>query len=39
MWKGFQRPQRVEIEAESLTPTYGKFSAQPFRARFRYDDR
>ena len=34
MWKGFQRPQRVEIEAESLTPTYGKFSAQPFERGF-----
>jgi DNA-directed RNA polymerase subunit alpha len=34
MWKGFQRPQRVEIESESLTPTYGKFIAQPFERGF-----
>ena len=22
MWKGFQRPQKVEIETETLSPTY-----------------
>jgi DNA-directed RNA polymerase subunit alpha len=30
LWKGFQRPKRLECDAESLTPTYGKFWAQPF---------
>ena len=34
LWKGFQRPKRVEIEAETLTPTYGKFIAQPFERGF-----
>jgi DNA-directed RNA polymerase subunit alpha len=34
LWKDFQRPKRVEIEAETLTPTYGKFTAQPFERGF-----
>ncbi len=34
LWKGFQRPKRVEIDTESLTPTYGKFVAQPFERGF-----
>ncbi|HZF09873.1 MAG TPA: DNA-directed RNA polymerase subunit alpha [Thermoanaerobaculia bacterium] len=34
LWKGFQRPKRVEIEAETLSPTYGKFTAQPFERGF-----
>jgi DNA-directed RNA polymerase subunit alpha len=34
LWKGFQRPKRLECEAESLTPTYGKFWAQPFERGF-----
>ncbi len=34
MWKGFQRPQRVEVDAESLTPSYGRFVAQPFERGF-----
>ena len=34
LWKGFQRPKRVEIETETLTDTYGKFSAQPFERGF-----
>jgi len=33
-WMGFQRPKRVEIDAETLTPTYGKFTAQPFERGF-----
>lgn len=33
-WKDFQRPKRVEVELETLTPTYGKFSAQPFERGF-----
>jgi DNA-directed RNA polymerase subunit alpha len=34
LWKEFQRPKRVEIEEGSLTPTYGKFVAQPFERGF-----
>ena len=33
-WKGFQRPQRVEVDSASLTGTYGRFSAQPFERGF-----
>lgn len=34
LWKGFQRPQRVEVDHETLTETYGRFSAQPFERGF-----
>lgn len=34
MWKGFQRPQRVEFDADTLTPSYGKFLAQPLERGF-----
>lgn len=34
LWKDFQRPQRVEVDRDSLTDTYGKFSAQPFERGF-----
>jgi DNA-directed RNA polymerase subunit alpha len=34
LWKGFQRPKRVEIDTETLTQTYGKFTAQPFERGF-----
>ncbi len=34
LWKGFQRPKRVDIDKESATPTFGKFSAQPFERGF-----
>jgi DNA-directed RNA polymerase subunit alpha len=34
LWKGFQRPKRLEADKESLTPTYGKFIAQPFERGF-----
>jgi DNA-directed RNA polymerase subunit alpha len=33
-WTGFQRPKRLEVEVDTLTPTYGKFSAQPFERGF-----
>ncbi len=33
-WKGFQRPKRLEVDSASLTPTYGKFIAQPFERGF-----
>jgi DNA-directed RNA polymerase subunit alpha len=34
LWKGFQRPKRLECDPESLTSTYGKFWAQPFERGF-----
>ncbi len=33
-WIGFQRPKRLEIDRDSLTPTYGKLIAQPFERGF-----
>jgi DNA-directed RNA polymerase subunit alpha len=34
LWKGFQRPKRLEVERETLTPRFGRFSAQPFERGF-----
>ncbi|MEM7050748.1 MAG: DNA-directed RNA polymerase subunit alpha [Acidobacteriota bacterium] len=34
LWKGFQRPKRITVERDTLTPTYGKFIAQPFERGF-----
>ena len=34
LWKGFQRPKRVDIDKETATSTYGRFSAQPFERGF-----
>src|SRR5258707_918250 len=34
LWRGFQKPKRLAVDAESLTETYGKFSAQPFERGF-----
>jgi len=34
LWKGFQRPKRVEVDTETLTGTYGRFTAQPFERGF-----
>lgn len=34
LWKGFQRPKRVDIESATATPTYAKFIAQPFERGF-----
>ena len=33
-WNDFQRPKRVEIDAETLEPTYARFVAQPFERGF-----
>ncbi len=33
-WKGFQRPRRIETDPETLSPIYGKFTAQPFERGF-----
>lgn len=29
-WKTFELPKRLDVEKETLTPTYGKFVAEPF---------
>jgi DNA-directed RNA polymerase subunit alpha len=34
LWKGFQRPKRLEVDKDTLTATYGKFTAQPFERGF-----
>jgi len=34
LWKGFQRPKRIETDPETLSPTYGRFIAQPFERGF-----
>ena len=34
LWRGFQKPKRLAVENETLTPKFGKFSAQPFERGF-----
>ena len=34
MWKGFQKPRRLAAEGDSLSNTFGRFSAQPFERGF-----
>jgi DNA-directed RNA polymerase subunit alpha len=34
LWKGFQKPKRLEVERESLTDVFGRFTAQPFERGF-----
>jgi DNA-directed RNA polymerase subunit alpha len=34
LWKGFQKPKRLEVERQTLTATFGRFSAQPFERGF-----
>lgn len=34
LWKGFQKPKRLDFEPETLTAIYGKFYAQPFERGF-----
>ncbi len=34
VWKGFQRPKRLEVDQASLTGTFGQFYAQPFERGF-----
>jgi DNA-directed RNA polymerase subunit alpha len=34
LWKGFQRPKRLEIDRDNLNDHYGRFSAQPFERGF-----
>src|SRR4030043_1726136 len=33
-WRDLIRPKRVEAEKETLTPFYGKFTAEPFERGF-----
>jgi DNA-directed RNA polymerase subunit alpha len=34
LWKGFQKPKRLEVDRETLSDTYGRFYAQPFERGF-----
>ena len=34
IWKGLQLPNRLELERDTATPTFGRFSAQPFERGF-----
>jgi DNA-directed RNA polymerase subunit alpha len=34
LWKGFQRPKRLEFERETITDRFGRFYAQPFERGF-----
>jgi DNA-directed RNA polymerase subunit alpha len=34
LWKGFQRPKRLELERDTLTDRFGRFYAQPFERGF-----
>jgi DNA-directed RNA polymerase subunit alpha len=34
LWKGFQRPKRLEVERDTLTDRFGRFYAQPFERGF-----
>ena len=34
MWKGFQKPKRLAVEPDSLSGTFGRFTAQPFERGF-----
>lgn len=34
LWRGFQRPKRLEFERETLTDRFGRFHAQPFERGF-----
>ena len=34
LWKGFQKPKRLEVDRETLTDHYGRFYAQPFERGF-----
>jgi DNA-directed RNA polymerase subunit alpha len=34
LWKGFQKPKRLEVDRETQTDHYGRFFAQPFERGF-----
>ena len=33
-WREFELPARVTVDQETLTPTYGRFVAEPFERGF-----
>jgi DNA-directed RNA polymerase subunit alpha len=34
LWKGFQKPKRLEVDRDALTDQFGRFYAQPFERGF-----
>ena len=34
LWKGFQKPKRLDVERDTATDNYGRFYAQPFERGF-----
>ncbi len=34
LWKGFQKPKRLDVDRDTLTDHYGRFYAQPFERGF-----
>src|SRR5467141_1237470 len=34
LWSDFQKPKKLDYDAETLTPHYGRFIAQPFERGF-----
>jgi DNA-directed RNA polymerase subunit alpha len=34
LWKGFQKPKRLEVDRDTLNERYGRFYAQPFERGF-----
>lgn len=34
LWRGFQKPKRLDVDRETLTAHYGRFTAQPFERGF-----
>src|SRR5437773_6412398 len=34
LWTDFQKPKKLDYDAESLTDKYGQFTAQPFERGF-----
>jgi DNA-directed RNA polymerase subunit alpha len=34
LWKGFQKPKRLEVDRDDQTETFGRFTAQPFERGF-----
>ncbi len=34
LWKGFQRPKKLDVERDTLTDRFGRFYAQPFERGF-----
>ena len=34
LWKGFQKPKRLEVDRDTMTERYGRFYAQPYERGF-----